>query len=655
MGELEIEKKSPPERVTVLLVDDNRRWAEFMQSDIEETGEEIDVTLAFSANEVMVVLEERDDIDCIVADYRMPEIDGIQLLQRVRAENPLLPFVLVTGEGSEDIAANAIETGVTDYLVKEPGADQTILFVNKIRTAVEQYRLQQATEENEELYRRVTEQSRDAIGIFKQGRLVFWNRRMVQLTGRDARQLQADGILTEIVHPKDRDRVESSIERWITDSQQQSLSEIRIVQPDGTLKDCEITGRPITYEDERALLMSIRDITERKQHERELKWERELNRNVQEAFVESRTREDLEQAVATQLREHGYELVWIAERDGGALSPRLVDGDSEYVDQIELSISESGDVSEPCLWAAHINGSKFVQDFESLFETDWRNAAIAAGYRSGAGLSLVYNGIFYGLLAVYHRKAHRFDESEQQLLSELAETMAFAIHTLETETALASDHVVDVSITLSDEAYYLLSLSRDGVFVDCDSVVVRGTLPDGDDAVIQYLTVESGDEAAIRDALQSHPDVSDVLVISERDPLQVQTRVTGPVPEAHLAAKGTVVHSTVIEGSSATIDFEVLAKEDVRSLVETLEETFGTVSVRSVVERERDTEAGDILTGNLTEKQATALQAAYHHGYFDQPRKSSATEVAEALDVTHSTFLQHLRTAQRKVFEQQFE
>ena len=88
-----------------------------------------------------------------------------------------------------------------------------------------------------------------------------------------------------------------------------------------------------------------------------------------------------------------------------------------------------------------------------------------------------------------------------------------------------------------------------------------------------------------------------------------------------------------------------------------MNERYGPVAVRSVRERARghahDRYAGVDLDA-LTEKQSGALEAAYHHGYFDRPRGHAAVDIAESLGVTHTTYLQHLRVAQRKVFEQLF-
>jgi PAS domain S-box-containing protein len=643
------------DRIDVLLVDDNEEWAELARNRIERATDDIAVTVVESANEAMVTLQDVADIDCLVVDYMMPRVTGLQLLERVREEHPQLPYLLITSEGSEDVAAQAIDAGVTDYIVKDPSRDQTPLFVSRIRSAVEQYRLRQLLEESETRYRTVIEQSRDALVILEQGQVVFANRRLAEITGREPESLSGTALVEEAVHPTDRERVREILDDWYGDRARRALHEARIVQPDGTIRQCECIGKRITYEGDWAVLVSLRDVTERKRRERELQWERELTQTVQEALVESRTRDAVEQAVTEQLCQYGYSLAWVGEQHGTELVPRVAEGKEIYVDDIDYSLDAGDAESEPSRWAARTGEPQFVSDFTELFGADWREAALDAGFRGGAAFPLVYNDVTYGFLAVYHEQPDRFDETERQLLTKLAETVAFALHSLETEQVLTADRTVSAKLQLADDRYYLVDLARDGVFLDCDVVRVRGTVPHEDGSCIQYLTVDGHAAASVRKSLQSHPDVAAVVKIAAGDRGRFQVHVTGPVPELSLASQAVVAYSTTIGVDGATITVELPDRKSINSTTEELAETFESVSALAVTETDEN-RSGRPPVGldiaDLTDKQAQALQAAYYHGYFEQPRGNTATAIADSLGVSHATFLQHLHRAQQKVFQQ---
>jgi predicted DNA binding protein len=64
---------------------------------------------------------------------------------------------------------------------------------------------------------------------------------------------------------------------------------------------------------------------------------------------------------------------------------------------------------------------------------------------------------------------------------------------------------------------------------------------------------------------------------------------------------------------------------------------------------------GDIFETELTDRQQQVLRAAMYGGYFQSPRRSTATEIADALSLTQSTFSYHLRNAQQTLFERLFD
>lgn len=646
--------------IHVLLVDDNEQWGTFVASELERTDPRLRITVSLSATEALLTLQENASIDCVVTDYRMPEISGLELLERVRREWDELPFILITGEGSENVASNAIEQGVSDYLVKDPRTDQASILATKIRSAVAQYHLQQAVEESEEQYRTVTEQSRDAIIIIRNYRVVFCNRRMEELVGTDRSEIMNDDFDWDVIHPDDLDRCRTILAKWHEGVIDDDYHEVRIFTPEGTMQHCEFIGREIPFDNERAVLVTIRDVTSRIERERSLERERTLNKAIQETLITSHTRDALERSIVGELCRDKYVLGWVGERSDRSVRPRSIAGESAYLDALSLSVDADGHDSEPALLAARTEAPQFVPDFEDLFRTSWCESALEYGLRSGAGIPLVYNDIGYGVLGIYADTANPFDESERRLLIELADTLAFAIHNFERDTALASDHTVDALIRLEGGGYYLAELlsTFDGRG-EATQLMVRGTISHGEDRYMQFLTVEGVSIDTFQRAAMACATVEQVDVIAEEPHPRVQLVVSEPPPEARLAAVGAVVRSTDVTANRAIVRVEIGAKRDLRELVASLEEAYGSVSVQSVVRRTEPDSGGAmpryVDTSALTDKQTTALSAAYYQGYFEQPRVRSATEVAASLDVSHSTFLQHLRVAQQKVMGSLFE
>jgi nitrogen-specific signal transduction histidine kinase/FixJ family two-component response regulator len=129
----------PSQSLSILCVDDEPGLAALVGTYLERFDPEFDVTAVRTARQALVELAD-DRFDCIVSDYEMPGIDGLALLETVRAEYPSVPFIIYTGHGSEGVASDAISAGVTDYVEKTTGTDQYRSLARRIRTAAERYR-----------------------------------------------------------------------------------------------------------------------------------------------------------------------------------------------------------------------------------------------------------------------------------------------------------------------------------------------------------------------------------------------------------------------------------------------------------------------------------------------------------------------------------
>ena len=639
-----------PDPIEVLVVDDNEQWVDVLASDIEREGN-FTARIALSASEGLIALQNHDSIDCVVADYQMPEVDGIEFLEEVRESRPDLPFILLTGRGSEEVASRAIKAGVSDYFRKNPRLNQFPILANRIEQVVEQQSLQQELERSEERYRTITEQVSEAIVILRDGRVGFCNDRLSELTGYDRETLGETDFVDELVHPEDREAFDAALE----ESDAESLRETRLVTRSDDVVHCEYTVGTAPFEGETAMLLSLRDITDKRNRERNLQRERDLNQRVQEALAESRTRSDLESHITATLREFGYDLVWIGERTGSRLQPREIAGQDDYLEAVSLSTEDDEHASEPSVWTARTGRPRFTGDLTEMFSTEWRNHALDAGYRTAAALPIRYEDIVYGVLVVYDADPGRIDEQERDLLSAVSETLGFAIHHLGVKKTLSSPRVVDVELKLTDADYYLAEVAAaPDIEVSTVDVTVEGTHAYDDDGVVQYIRVGGPSGETFRAAASDHPAVRDVRVVDENPP-RLAVRTNESPPELTVATLGGSVQPTKVMPTGALLQFQLASQTDLGDVVTALEAEHGSVTVRSCVEVERSVrELGAnalVERAGLTEKQATALEAAYQHGYFEQPRKQSAKEIADTLDIVHSTYLQHLRVAQQKLFD----
>ncbi|EMA27147.1 GAF domain-containing protein [Haloarcula japonica] len=131
-------------KIKVLLVDDYGEFRQTTAELLEHENNRIEVIEAANVEDALSYFDS-ESIDCIVSDYEMPEADGIEFVETVRQSNGDLPFILLTGQGSEKLASEAVSAGVTDYFVKGGGPEQYAVLTNRIENAVESHRFRRET------------------------------------------------------------------------------------------------------------------------------------------------------------------------------------------------------------------------------------------------------------------------------------------------------------------------------------------------------------------------------------------------------------------------------------------------------------------------------------------------------------------------------
>ncbi|QPV61496.1 PAS domain S-box protein [Halosimplex litoreum] len=270
-----------PTTIRVLHVDDDPDLSALVASALEREDDRFDVTTATSPDEGLDVLAD-ERVDCVVSDYDMPGTNGIEFLERVRADHPDLPFVLYTGKGSEEVASDAISAGVTDYLQKGTGTDQYALLANRIDNAVSAARSQRAlTERNRRLETLIS----NLPGIVYRCEndpawpMEFAAGECVEITGYDAATLESDEVNwgTDVIHPDDRDALWETIQSSLREGDPFEVT-YRIRTADGEIRWMWERGRAIDSDRRDAgaerggacIEGFITDVTERKEREQTL-------------------------------------------------------------------------------------------------------------------------------------------------------------------------------------------------------------------------------------------------------------------------------------------------------------------------------------------------------------------------------------------------
>jgi DNA-binding NtrC family response regulator len=105
----------------VLVVDDEPDMADSIRHMLERYGHQV-VVETNSTRAVQLAVSEQPDL--VITDLRMPDLDGLELLDRLRASNMNMPVIIITGYASIDAASRAQASGAADFFTKPFSPDE---------------------------------------------------------------------------------------------------------------------------------------------------------------------------------------------------------------------------------------------------------------------------------------------------------------------------------------------------------------------------------------------------------------------------------------------------------------------------------------------------------------------------------------------------
>ncbi|MXV62928.1 response regulator [Natronorubrum sp. JWXQ-INN-674] len=264
-------------QIRVLIVAD-----EFDALDLTESigsDDQFEASTTSTARDALDRLAE-DRIDCLVSAYRLPEGDGLELLSTVREQYPDLPFLLVTDDGSEAVASEAISLGVTDYLRATEGS----ALASRITDAVSEHRAREQRRDDSNLLDELFDQI--PIHLFVKdtaGRHARVSTHLIDEIEHDTNRLTVDAFTrSEIIGNTDVDIADGVHER------EAYADDMRVIETGEPIRNKEeyspladewnLTSKVPWYDEDgdiQGLIGVSHRITERKRYQQELERQNE--------------------------------------------------------------------------------------------------------------------------------------------------------------------------------------------------------------------------------------------------------------------------------------------------------------------------------------------------------------------------------------------
>src|SRR5581483_10694642 len=187
----------------VLLVDDDIVLLEALSDALPLRLEDLELDACDSAAAALERIAVTD-YDAIVADIKMPGMDGLELLHRIRGLRPNTPTILITGHGEHDLAVQALRGGAQDYVQKPIDRDY---FVSSLKRAIECHQLSRALDQHKEALERHASELEECVRERTHELREFYHRERMARAQLDAAnrrleeaQRQRDEFISMVAH-----------------------------------------------------------------------------------------------------------------------------------------------------------------------------------------------------------------------------------------------------------------------------------------------------------------------------------------------------------------------------------------------------------------------------------------------------------------------
>jgi len=181
--------------------------------------------------------------------------------------------------------------------------------------------------------------------------------------------------------------------------------------------------------------------------------------------------------------------------------------------------------------------------------------------------------------------------------------------------------------------------------------VSKGVGPEASSRVTEEFMLEDADDGTTPDA---ETPVESVFTYGSKTVYRFSRSRGRGCPCEHVEAFDCPVVDVHTRDGWLYLVFHAADMSELRGVITTLREEYPAVDIRRLLRSRGDPSDHDLVfvdRGRLTDRQREVLERAHEMGYFERPKGANAGEVAAALDISRSTFSEHLGAAQSKLLD----
>ena len=276
----------PPLRV--LLIEDIAADADLITYELRKANIGFESRCVATRRAFLAELKESPP-DAIISDFSMPQFNALDALQALRSERVEVPFILVTGSQSEEVAVECIKEGADDYILKSslkrlPTA--LLSAVKKKRAEKEREDAEEALRRSEEYFRSLIENSSDIITILSEkGTIQFLSPAVERILGYEPTELLGEKVFG-FVHENERLALERAFRAELQQARKARPIEYRFRHKDGTWRYLEgVCDNLLRNSAVAGIVLNSRDISERKEAEERIREQAALLNKASDAIL----------------------------------------------------------------------------------------------------------------------------------------------------------------------------------------------------------------------------------------------------------------------------------------------------------------------------------------------------------------------------------